>query len=81
MKLPAGSAEKSKDNNNKHTHTGLLSSESIATRIGGSKKAKHIELKHLFVQQRMQGGTLENLAGIGSTLPRHLYGVGLHGHR
>ena len=52
-KLAAGSTEKSKDNN-KHTHR----SGSIATRIGGSKKAKHIELKHQFVQQRTQGGIL-----------------------
>ena len=32
-------------------YTDSSSGKSIATRIGSSKKAKHIELKHLFVQQ------------------------------
>ena len=73
-------------------HTDSTSGKSIATRIGSSKKAKHIELKHLFVQQLVQSGTLsihkvgtlDNLADIftkyigAETLRRHLYGVGLH---
>ena len=54
------------------THTDSTSGKSIATRIGSSKKAKHIELKHLFVQQLVrngilsihQVGTLDNLADI-----------------
>ena len=75
-------------------HTDSTSGKSIATRIGSSKKAKHIELKHLFVQQLVHNGiisihkvgTLDNLADIftkyigADTLRRHLYGVGLHGH-
>ena len=32
-------------------HTDSSSRKSMATRIGSSKKAKHIELKHLFIQQ------------------------------
>ena len=32
-------------------HTDLSSGKSMATRIGSSRKAKHIELKHLFIQQ------------------------------
>ena len=32
-------------------HTDSSSGKSMATRIGSSKKAKHIELKHLFIQQ------------------------------
>ena len=73
-------------------HTDSTSGKPIATRIGSSKKAKHIELKHLFVQQLVQSGilsihkvgTLDNLADIftkyigAETLRRHLYGVGLH---
>ena len=74
-------------------HTDSTSGKSIATRIGSSKKAKHIELKHLFVQQLVQNGilsihkvgALDNLADIftkyigADTLRRRLYGVGLHG--
>ena len=74
-------------------HTDSTSGKSIATRIGSSKKAKHIELKHLFIQQLVHNGilsihkvgTLDNLADIltknvgADTLRRHLYGVGLHG--
>ena len=75
-------------------HTDSTSGKSIATRIGSSKEAKHIELKHLFVQQLVHNGiisihkvgTLDNVADIftkyigADTLRRHLYGVGLHGH-
>ena len=32
-------------------HTDSSSGKSMATRIGSSMKAKHIELKHLFIQQ------------------------------
>ena len=32
-------------------HTDSSSGKSMATRIGSSRKAKHIELKHLFIQQ------------------------------
>ena len=32
-------------------HTDSSSGKSMATRIGSSKIAKHIELKHLFIQQ------------------------------
>ena len=32
-------------------HTDSSSGKSMATRIGASKKAKYIELKHLFIQQ------------------------------
>ena len=39
-------------------HTDSTSGKSIATRIGSCKKAKHIELKHLFVQQLVQSGIL-----------------------
>ena len=35
-------------------HTDSSSGKSMATRIGSSKKAKHIELKHLFIQQLVQ---------------------------
>ena len=74
-------------------HTDSTSGKSIATCIGSSKKVKHIELKHLFIQQLVHKGTLsihkvgtvDNLADIltknvgADTLRRHLYGVGLHG--
>ena len=35
-------------------HTDSSSGKSMATRIGSSKKAKHIDLKHLFIQQLVQ---------------------------
>jgi len=35
-------------------HTDSASGKSMATRIGSPKKAKHIELKHLFIQQLVQ---------------------------
>lgn len=35
-------------------HTDSSSSKSMATRIGSSKKANHIELKHFFIQQLVQ---------------------------
>ena len=74
-------------------HTDSTSGKSIATRIRSSKKAKHIELKHLFIQQLVhnsiltihQVGTLDNLEDVrtknvgADTLRRHLYGGGLHG--
>ena len=39
-------------------HTDSTSGKSIATRIGSSKKAKHIDLKYLFIQQLVQSGIL-----------------------
>ena len=39
-------------------HTDSTSGKSIATRIGSSKKAKHIDLKYLFIQQLVQSGVL-----------------------
>ena len=65
--------------------------KSIATRIGSSKKAKHIELKYLFMRQLVQSNILqickirtdENRADILTkhvsleTLLRHLHAVGL----
>ena len=74
-------------------HTDSTSGKSITTRIGSSKKVKHIELKHSIIQQLVHNGilsihtvgTLDNLADIptkivgADTLRRHLYGVGLHG--
>ena len=41
-------------------YTDSSSGKSIATRIGSSKKAKHIELKHLFIQQLV----LNDIVGI-----------------
>ena len=35
-------------------HTDSSSGKSMATRIGSSRKAKHIDLKHLFIQQLIQ---------------------------
>ena len=72
-------------------HTGSTSGKSIATRIGSSKKAKHIDLKYLFIQQLVHNGilsvhkigTLDNIADIftkyvtAETLNRHLYNAGL----
>ena len=72
-------------------HTDSTSGKSIATRIGSSKKAKHIDLKYLFIQQLVHNGiltvhkigTLDNIADIftkyvtAETLNKHLYNVGL----
>ena len=72
-------------------HTDSSSGKSMATRIGSSKKAKHIELKHLFIQQLVQHdlvrtikiNTANNTADIFTkyvateTLLRHLNNVGL----
>ena len=72
-------------------HTDSTSGKSIATRIGSSKKAKHIDLKYLFIQQLVHNGilsvhkigTLDNIADIftkyvtAEILNRHLYNVGL----
>ena len=72
-------------------HTDSTSGKSIATRIGSSKKAKHIDLKYLFIQQLVHNGilavhkigTLDNIADIftkyvtAEVLNKHLYNVGL----
>ena len=72
-------------------HTGSTSGKSIATRIGSSKKAKHIDLKYLSIQQLVHNGilsvhkigTLDNIADIftkyvtAEVLNKHLYNVGL----
>ena len=72
-------------------HTDSTSGKSIATRIGSSKKAKHIDLKYLFIQQLVHNGiltvhkigTLDNIADIftkyvtAEILNKHLYNVGL----
>ena len=64
----------------------------MATRIGSSKKAKHIELKHLFIQQLVLNdvvrilkiNTVANPADIFTkyvateTLSRHLNEVGIN---
>ena len=39
---------------NTKIHTDSSSGKSMATRIGSSRKAKHIDLKHLFIQQLIQ---------------------------
>ena len=39
---------------NTRIHTDSSSDKSMATRIGSSKKAKHTEFKHLFIQQLVQ---------------------------
>ena len=39
-------------------HTDSTSGKSIATRIVSSKKAKHIDLKYIFIQQLVQSGIL-----------------------
>ena len=68
-------------------HTDSTSGKSIATRIGSSKKAKHIDLKYLFIQQLVHNGklsvhkigTLDNIADIftkyvtAEILNKHLY--------
>ena len=72
-------------------HTDSSSGKSMATRIGSSRKAKHIELKHLFIQQLVLNNivrivkihTNDNPADIltkhvsTETLNRHLHSVGL----
>ena len=77
---------------NVRIHTDSSSGKSIATRIGSSKKAKHIELKHLFLQQLVLNdvvriikiNTLVNPADIFTkyvateTLLRHLTEVGIN---
>ena len=73
-------------------HTDSTSGKSIATRIGSSKKAKHIDLKYLFIQQLVQNGILsihkisthDNPADIltkyvpAEVLNKHLYMAGIH---
>ena len=75
-------------------HTDSTSGKSIATRIGSSKKAKHIDLKYLFIQQLVQNGILsihkisthDNPADIltkyvpAEVLNKHLYMAGIHCH-
>ena len=72
-------------------HTDSSSGKSMATRIGSSRKAKHIELKHLFIQQLISHDyvrlikihTNDNPADIltkyvsTETLQRHLQQAGL----
>ena len=72
-------------------HTDSTSGKSIATRIGSSKKAKHIDLKYLFIQQLVQSGILsihkisthDNSADIltkyvpAEVLDKHLYMAGV----
>ena len=72
-------------------HTDSSAGKSMATRIGSSRKAKHIELKHLFIQQLILHNivrlikihTNDNPADIltkyvsTETLNRHLHSVGL----
>ena len=79
---------------NTRIYTDSSSAKSIAIRQGSSKKAKHIELKHLFIQRLVQEGitsvlkirTDNNHSDIftkyiaAETLNRHLYRVGLPGH-
>ena len=75
-------------------HTDSSAGKSMATRIGSSRKAKHIELKHLFIQQLILNDivrlikiqTNDNPADIltkyvsTETLHRHLQSVGLNPH-
>ena len=57
-------------------HTDSTSGKSIATRISSSKKAKHIELKRLFVQQLVQSGkTIRSQRRNIGYLSRHLHQV------
>ena len=72
-------------------HTDSTSGKSIATRIGSSKKAKHIDLKCLFIQQLVHSGILsihkisthDNPADIltkyvpAEVLNKHLYMAGI----
>ena len=76
-------------------HTDSSSGKSMATRIGASKKAKHIELKHLFIQQLVAHdlvrivkiNTTNNPADIFTkyvateTLLRHISDVGINTQR
>ena len=73
-------------------HADSSSGKSIATRIGTGKKTKHVELKHLFLQQLVALNHLQiikihtndNPADIltkyvsAEALQRHLHSVGLH---
>jgi hypothetical protein len=73
--------------------TDSTSGKSIATRIGSSKKAKHIDLRYLFIQQLVHNvilaihkvGAHDNPADIftkyvtADILYKHLHNVGLHG--
>ena len=75
-------------------HTDSSAGKSMATRIGASRKAKHIELRHLFIQQLILHDivrlikihTNDNPADIltkyvtAETLHRHLQSVGLNTH-
>ena len=75
-------------------HTDSSSRKSMATRIGSSKKDKHIELKHLFIQQLVAHdlvrivkiNTVNNPADIFTkyvateTLLRHISDVGINTH-
>ena len=72
-------------------HTDSSAAKSIAMREGTSKKAKHIELRHLFIQQLVKSKIItmhkvkseDNTADIltkfvgSDTLNKHLYNVGL----
>eukprot|EP00438_Fugacium_kawagutii_P015070 Skav200437 [mRNA] locus=scaffold578:110121:111629:- [translate_table: standard] len=74
-------------------YTDSTSGKSMATRIGSSKKAKHIDLKYLFIQQLVHNGILSihkvhttaNTADIltkyttAEVLHKHLYNIGLRG--
>ena len=74
-------------------YTDSTSGKSMATRIGSSKKAKHIDLKYLFIQQLVHNGILSihkvhttaNMADIltkytsAEVLHKHLYNIGLRG--
>ena len=75
-------------------HTDSSSGKSTATKIGSSKKAKHIELKHLFIQQlvahdlvrTVKINTVNNPTDIFTkyvateTLLRHISDVGINAH-
>ena len=72
--------------------TDSTSAKAMATRYGMSKQTKHIQLRHLYVQDLVQGGllkvkkvgTLENLADVltkhvtRETTERHLSGIGIY---
>ena len=75
-------------------HTDSTAGKSMATRQGVSKRAKHIELKFMFIQQLVQDGiisihkvpSMDNLADIltkyttREVLHWLLYGVGINQH-
>ena len=79
---------------NIHIHTDSSSGKSMATRIGSSKKEKHIELKHLFIQQLVAHDLVRivkiNTTNISAdiftkyvateTLLRHIGDVGINTH-